>query len=151
MPSFIIVGYVWRILGRGDQKGPPIREQSRKSLSWKGLKKELIGELVSVEDKSSKLSNLTSRFDGFLGRYEILDSDLTVNKNCNRLLNERIVQLKRNAVSNAQYPCHESCSCIYWWRCSWKQRLQGTSLIGHEVKPDDFKHVSVWKKGHSNS
>ena len=38
MPSFIIVGYVWRILGRGDQKDPlPIREQPRKSPSWIGL------------------------------------------------------------------------------------------------------------------
>ena len=39
-PSFIIVGYVWQILGRGvDLFGlpTPIREQPRKSLSWIGL------------------------------------------------------------------------------------------------------------------
>ena len=35
MPSFIIVGYVWQILGRGL---PPIREQPRKGPSWIGLK-----------------------------------------------------------------------------------------------------------------
>ena len=37
VPSFIIVGYVWRILGK---KPPPlpIREQPRKSPSWIGLK-----------------------------------------------------------------------------------------------------------------
>ena len=66
-------------------------------------KKELIEELISVEDISSKLSDLTNRFDDFLRRYEILNSELTVSKNCNRLLTERIVQLERNAVSNAQY------------------------------------------------
>ena len=68
-------------------------------------KEELIDELISVEDISSKLSDLTSRFDDFLRRYEILNSELTVSKNCNRLLTERIVQLERNAVSNAQYHC----------------------------------------------
>ena len=40
-------------------------------------KEELIDKLISVEDKSSKLSDLTSRFDDFLRRYEILNSGLT--------------------------------------------------------------------------
>ena len=54
-------------------------------------KKDLIDELINVEDIYSKLSYLTSRFDDFLRRYEILNSELTVSKNCNRLLSERIV------------------------------------------------------------
>ena len=66
-------------------------------------KEELIEELISVEDIFSKLSELTSLFDDFLRRHEILSSELTVSKNCNRLLSERIVQLERNAVNNAQY------------------------------------------------
>ena len=57
---------------------------------------QLIEELISVEDMSSKLSDLTSRFDDFLRRYEILSSELTVSKNCNRLLSERIVHLNRS-------------------------------------------------------
>ena len=65
------------------------------------LKEESIDELISVEDISSKLSDLTSRFDDFLRRYETLNPELTVIKNCNRLLTEIIVQLERNAVSNA--------------------------------------------------
>ena len=71
-------------------------------------KKELIDELISVEDISSKLSDLTSRFNDLLRQYEILSSELTVSKNCNCLLSERIVQLERNAVNNAQYYLHES-------------------------------------------
>ena len=63
-------------------------------------KEELTEELISVEDISSKLSGLTSRFDDFLRQYEILSSELTVSKICNHLLSERIVQLERNAVKN---------------------------------------------------
>ena len=54
-------------------------------------KEELIDELISVEDISSKLSDLTSHYDDFLRQYEILNSELTVSKNCNRLLTEIIV------------------------------------------------------------
>ena len=46
-------------------------------------KEELIEELISVEDISSKLPDLTSRFDDFLRQYEIFSSELTVSKNCN--------------------------------------------------------------------
>ena len=63
-------------------------------------KEELIDKLISAEDISSKLSDLTSRFDDFLRQSEILNSELAVSKNCNHLLTERIVQLERNAVSN---------------------------------------------------
>ena len=41
-------------------------------------KEELIDELISVEDISSKPSDLTSRFDDLLRRYEILNSELSV-------------------------------------------------------------------------
>ena len=71
-------------------------------------KDELIDELMSIEDISSKLVNLTTRFDDFTRRFEILSSELAVSKNCNRLLSERIIQLERNAVSNAQYHRRES-------------------------------------------
>ena len=50
-------------------------------------KEELIEELNSVENISSKLIDLTSRSDDFMRRYEILNSELTVSKNCNSLLN----------------------------------------------------------------
>ena len=54
------------------------------------------------------MSDFTSRFDNFLRRYEILPSELTVSKNCNRLLSERIVQSEKSAVNNAKYHCRES-------------------------------------------
>ena len=71
-------------------------------------KDELIDELMSIEDISSKLANLTTRFDDFSRRFEVLSSELAVSKNCNRLLSERIIHLQRNAVNNAQYHRRES-------------------------------------------
>ena len=66
-------------------------------------KDELIDELMSIEGISSKLVNVTTQFDDFTRRFEILSSELAVSKNCNRLLSERIVQLERNTVNTAQY------------------------------------------------
>ena len=71
-------------------------------------KDELTDELLSIEDISSKLANLTIRYDNFSWRFEILSSELAVSKNCNRLLSERIIQLEKNAVNNAQYHRRES-------------------------------------------
>ena len=114
-------------------------------------KEELIDELISVEDISSKLSDLTSRFDDFLRRYEILNSELTVSKNCNRLLTERIVQLERNAVSNAQYHRREPLD-INPVPASIGDYVLGNSvcralsLTSHEVKNDDLQVCHRLKK-----
>ena len=64
-------------------------------------KDELIDELVSNEDTSSKLANLVTRFDHFFWIFEILSSELAVSKNCNGLLSEWIIELERNSVNNA--------------------------------------------------
>ena len=106
-------------------------------------KEELIDELISVEDISSRLSDITSRLDDFLRRYEILSSELTVSKNCNRLLSKRIVQLERNAVNNAQYhrrvsleinpvPASTSDDVLESSVC------RALSLTSDEVKPNDL-------------
>ena len=50
MPSFIIVGYVCQILGRGSSPAPqpphPIRQQPRKNPSWIGLSFQISIHLV---------------------------------------------------------------------------------------------------------
>ena len=53
-------------------------------------KEELIDDLISVEDIPSKLADLISHFDDFMRRYQILSSELTVSRNCNCLLSERV-------------------------------------------------------------
>ena len=71
-------------------------------------KEELIEELIIVDDITSKISDLTNRFDDFLRRFEVVSSDLAITRNCNRLLTKRVVQLENNAVTNAQYHRRES-------------------------------------------
>ena len=44
----------------------------------------------------------------FLRKFEFVSSDLSITKNCSRLLTERVVQLEVNAVTNAQYHLRES-------------------------------------------
>ena len=114
-------------------------------------KEELIDELISVEDISSKLSDLTSRFDDFLKRYEILSSELAVSKNCNLLLSERIVQLERNAVNNAQYHRRESLEINPVPTSIDDDVLESSvsralSLTGHEIKPDNLQACHHLKK-----
>ena len=107
-------------------------------------KEELIDVLISMEDIPSKLSDLTSGFDDFLRRYEILSSELTVSRNCNSLLSERVAQLERNAVNNAQYHRRESLEinpvpasiCDDVLESSIYEAL---SLTGHVVKHDDLQ------------
>ena len=114
-------------------------------------KEELIDELISVEDISSKLSDLTSRFDDFLRRYEILSSELTVSKNCNPFLNEKIVQLERNAINSAQYHHCESLEINPVPATIGDDVLESSicralSLTGHEVKRDDLQACHCLKK-----
>ena len=61
---------------------------------------ELIEDPITVDDISSKLSDLSNRFDDFLRRFEVVSSDLAIRSN--RLLTERVVQLQKNAVTKAQ-------------------------------------------------
>ena len=114
------------------------------------LKEELIEELISVEDMSSKLSD-TSRFDDFLRQYKILSLELTVSKNCNWLLSKRIVQVERNAVSNAQYHGRESLEINPVPATIGDDVLESSicralPLTGHEVKPDYLQACHRLKK-----
>ena len=107
-------------------------------------KDELIDELLSIEDISSKLSNLKTRFYDFSRRFEILSSELAVSTNCNRLLSERIIQLERNAVNNARYHRRESLEVNPVPASISDEELEDNickvlSLTGHEVIPDDLQ------------
>ena len=54
-------------------------------------KEELIEELITVDDITSKISDVTNRFDDFLRTFEVVSSYLAITRNCNRLLLERVV------------------------------------------------------------
>ena len=107
-------------------------------------KEELIEELITFDDITSKISDLTNRFDDFLRRFEVVSSDLAIAKNCNRLLTERVVQLERNSVTNTQCHRRESVEVNPVPPSISDEELELNifkvlSLTGHEVKPDDLQ------------
>ena len=111
----------------------------------------LIDELMSIKDIFSKLVNLMTQFDDFTRRFEILSSELAVSKNCNQLLSERIIQLERNAVNNAQYHRRESIEINPVPASISNEELEDNvckalSLTGHEVIPDDLQACHRLKK-----
>ena len=117
-------------------------------------KEELIEELITVDDISSKLSDLSNRFDDFLRRFEVVSSDLAIARNCNKLLTERVVQLERNAVTNSQYHRRESVEVNPVPPSSNDEELEvnickALSLTGYEVKPEDLQACHRLKKKES--
>ena len=117
-------------------------------------KGELIEKLITVDDIASKISDLTNQFDDFLGRFEVASSELAIARNCNRLLSERVVQLERNIVTNAQYHQQESVEVNPVPPSISDEELelnicQALSLTRHEVKPDDLQASHHLKKKES--
>ena len=106
-------------------------------------REELIEELLQISDISCQLKALNNRFDTLAAKHEELKSDLLITKNCNTLLHQQIVQLKRNAVNNAQYHRKESLEVKLVPRDIGDNVLDETvcrtiSLTGHEVTLDDL-------------
>ena len=87
-------------------------------------------------------------------KFEVVSSDLAVARNCYTLLTERIVQLERNAVTNAQYHRRVSVEVNPVPPSISDEELEvnickALSLAGHEVKPDDLQACHRLKKKES--
>ena len=125
-----------------------VRTRSKLENFWK---EELIEELIIVDDITSKISDLTNWLDDFLKRFEVVSSDLAITRNCNRSLTERVVQLERNAVTNAQYHRRESVEVNPIPPSISDEELElniceALSLTGHEIKPNDLQACHRLKK-----
>ena len=74
-------------------------------------KDELIDEVPSLEnfknDINVKFFELNDRFNDFEAKYEMVNSNLSITRRCNDLL-ERITQLECNNLNNAQYNRRET-------------------------------------------
>ena len=128
-----------------------VRTRSKLENFWK---EELIEELIIVDDITSKISDLTNWLDDFLKRFEVVSSDLAITRNCNRSLTERVVQLERNAVTNAQYHRRESVEVNPIPPSISDEELElniyeALSLTGNEVKPNDLQACHRLKKKES--
>ena len=71
-------------------------------------KEELIEELLKFSDITDKLNGLNNRFEDFIKKYDELNSELLISKNCNSLLLKRITNLECNALNNAKYVRRET-------------------------------------------
>ena len=125
-----------------------VRTRSKLENFWK---EELIEELIIVDDITSKISDLTNRFDDFLRRFEVVSSGLAITRNCNKLITERVVQLERNAVTNAQDHRRESVEVTPVLPSISDEELElniceALSLTGHEIKPNDLQACHRLKK-----
>ena len=69
---------------------------------------ELVEELLKLLDVSTKLSELTEKFNDFVSKHDKIYSELQISRNCNNHLLQRIIQLERNAVTNSQYHRRET-------------------------------------------
>ena len=74
-------------------------------------KDEVIDEVLSLEnfknDTNAKFSELNDHFNGFQAKYEIVNSNLSISRR-NELLLEHITQLECNNLRNAQYNRRET-------------------------------------------
>ena len=75
-------------------------------------KDQLIEEVLSLEnfknDINVQFSELNDRCNDFEAKYEMVSSNLSITRRCNDLLLERITQLERNNLNNAQYNRRET-------------------------------------------
>ena len=55
---------------------------------------ELVEELPKLLDVSTKLSELTEKFNDFVSKHDKIYSELQISRNCNNHLLQRIIQLE---------------------------------------------------------
>ena len=55
---------------------------------------ELVEELLKLSDVSTKLSELTEKFNDFVSKHDKIYSELQISRNCNNHLLQRIIQLE---------------------------------------------------------
>ena len=106
-----------------------------------------IDEVLSPEnfknDINAKFSEINDRFNDFQEKNEMVSSNQSISKHCNELLLERITQLERNNLNNAQYnrrknfeinpePSDITDNVLEQSVCS------ALSLTGISVEPDDL-------------
>ena len=97
------------------------------------------------------MTDLISRFEKLMNKYEELHSELVASKNVNKLLKNRVVQLKKNALHRSQYNRREmteinSVPTSVPDNVFEKKVCDALSLTGILVKQEDF-HACHRMKG----
>ena len=73
-------------------------------------REELVEELIKCSNIADQIKIPTGWFDDFIGKYEKLQSELVIPKNCNSLLVNCIINLERNTLHKKRNDEDKSCS-----------------------------------------
>ena len=114
-------------------------------------KEELIEELLSFDNLSEKINDLTKKMDNFASKFDRVFSQLQISKTCNSLLRKRITDLEQSSLDNAQYLRKKMIEISPVSLEVSNNKLEGLvckalSLTGNEVYPDDLKACHRLKK-----
>ena len=118
-------------------------------------KDEPTDEVFSLEnfknDINVKFSKLNDRFNNFEAKYEMVSSNLSITKRSADLLLERITQLERNNLNNAQYNRRETLGVNpvpsdIVDDVLGQSVCQALSLTGTSVEPDDLQAYHRMRK-----
>ena len=93
-------------------------------------------------DIQAKFSRLNDRFDNFQAKFEMVNSNLSIFRRCNGLLLERITQLERNNLNNAQYTRSKTLAD----GVPEQSVCQALSLTGISVEPDNLQACHRMRK-----
>ena len=114
-------------------------------------RKELPEELIKCLNIADQIKTLIDQLIDFVGKYEKLQSELVISKNCNSLLVNRIINPERNTLSNAQYirreileinPVRHAMNNV-----DLEEKVcEALPLTGTKVKPDDVDVCHIMKK-----
>ena len=108
-------------------------------------------ELIKYSNKADQIKTLPEQFNEFVGKYEKLQSELVISKNFNSSLVNCIINLERNALSNAQYIRREMLETNLVPHSINNVDLEekdceALSLTDTKVKPDDLDACHRMKK-----
>ena len=101
---------------------------------------------------STKLSELTQKFNDFVSKHDKIYSELQISRNCNNHLLQRIIQLERNAVTSSQYHRRETIEMNPVLESLEDEILEenvskALFLTGVNVTPDQLHSCHRLKKG----
>ena len=122
-----------------------------RSKSNKLSKEELIEKLLSFDNLSGKINDLTQKMDDFATKFDRVFTELQISKTYNSLLCKRIIDLERSSLDNVQYLRREMIEISPVPLEVSNNELEGLVckalfLTGNEVYPNDLEACHRFKK-----
>ena len=110
----------------------------------KQSKEELIEELVSFDNLSEKVNDLTKKMNNIITKFDHVFSELQISKTWNSLFCKQIIDLKQSSLDNSQYLRRDMIEISPVSLQISNDELEGLvckalSLTGNKVSPNDLE------------